>query len=108
MPDGSSRQSAKNSEIHSHNFMKNSKVTITEEMVEAKRIKMKPNGHLAKIVQIQQIKGRDILSGKQTPASSRPGSQDKHLVVSSIVGGKSHKQAQFKNQRISASSVNLN
>ena len=90
-------------------------------MVEAKRIKMKPTGgghhHVTRVIQIpiHQIKGNvsNAISSKQTPASSRPGSQDKHQVAGNVVqtntvlaGGKSLKST--KNSRISASSVNLN
>ena len=75
---------------------------ITEEMIEAKRIKMKPiNSSLYKVIHLQKAQ-----SSRQTPQQSRPGSQDKQVLGQSAVIKSTLKNT--KNMRVSSSSANLN
>ena len=74
------------------------KQLITEGMVEAKRIRMKPSngGSTTRVVHIQKPN-----SGRQTPVLNRVVSSDKFAL-----GERTLKST--KNIRVSASSVNLN
>jgi len=76
---------------------------ITAEMVEAKRIKMKPinSSGLCKVVLLQKTQ-----SSRQTPVQSRPASHDKQVLGLSAVVKATLKNS--KNLRVSSSSANLN